>query len=334
MKSNKHLSLEERERITVLQGEGLSIRSIAKELGRHPSTICREIKRENAVYYRGIYIGSQTHKRVHKSWQESHKRTNSFLNQRNVKDFIEKYLKYGYSPSIISHLLQERFNEKISHETLYIYIYSTERKLFKYLLRRKLGRLHRTRKGRAIKIGQYNVIPNRIDIELRDSLANNRKELGHFEVDSVESCKKKGKSRSCLTVLVDRMTRKTIIVKTASKTAKLTTTSIIKALKPYRNTIKSITYDNGHEFSRHEIVNKELNTKSYFCKPYHSWEKGTVENINGLIRRFFPKGTNFDRISKEEIAYVEDWINNRPMKILGYKTPNELFQLYSVAIAS
>lgn len=334
MKSNKHLSLEEREKITVLQGQGLSIRKIATELGRSPSTISRELKRTNAIYYRGIYIGSQTHIRVHKTWQESHKRINRFLQQRNVQDFIEKYLRYGYSPAIISHLLEERFAEKVSHETLYIYIYSLKKKLFRYLLRRKIGRIHRKPKGRKIRIGEFKSIPNRIDVDLRESLANERREIGHLEIDSVESCKKRGKSRSCLTVMVDRMTRKTIIRKTASKTAKLTTTSIIKALKPYRNTIKSITYDNGHEFSKHEIINKKLNTKSYFCKPYHSWEKGTVENINGLIRRFFPKGTNFDRITTEEIAYVEDWINNRPMKILGYKTPNEVFQLYSVAITS
>ena len=126
----------------------------------------------------------------------------------------------------------------------------------------------------------------------------------------------------------------TIIRKTASKTAKLTTTSIIKALKPYRNTIKSITYDNGCEFSKHEIINKTVNTKSYFCKPYHSWEKGTVENINGLIRRFLPKGTDFDTISEEQIAYVEDWINNRPMKILDYMTPKQKLQHFSVVIAS
>lgn len=95
-----------------------------------------------------------------------------------------------------------------------------------------------------------------------------------------------------------------------------------------------ITYDNGCEFAQHEKIINLLNTKSYFARPYCSNDKGTVENINGLIRRFFPKGTNFAKISKEEIAYVEDWINNRPMKILGYKTPNEVFQLYSVAIAS
>ena len=134
--------------------------------------------------------------------------------------------------------------------------------------------------------------------------------------------------------MVDRATRYTFIRKTASLTSIQTAKSIVKAMKPYRNTIKSITYDNGKEFSKHEKINKILNTKSYFCKPYHSWEKGTVENINGLIRRFFPKGTDFDTITEEEITYVEDWINNRPMKIFHYMTPKQKLQHFGVAIAS
>jgi len=94
-----------------------------------------------------------------------------------------------------------------------------------------------------------------------------------------------------------------------------------------------MTYDNGSEFCYHEKVNEQLNMQSYFCKPYHAWEKSTVENINGLIRRFFPKGTNFDNITDEQIQYVENWINNRPMKILGFKTPNQKLLELNVAIA-
>ncbi len=135
-------------------------------------------------------------------------------------------------------------------------------------------------------------------------------------------------------MVVERVSRYTTIRKTVSKTAQATTTSIVTALKPLSNNIISITYDNGCEFAQHEKINKELNTKSYFARPYCSNDKGTVENINGLIRRFFPKGTNFDTISEEEIAFVEDWINNRPMKILNYMTPKQVFQLCSVAIAS
>jgi len=332
MKLLHHLTSEERDKITVLQGEGLSIRKIAKELGRSPSTISRELNRPEALFFRGKYIGSQTDKRVKNNWKHSHKRENIYLKDKSVKRFIESSLKYGYSPAIISNMLKQRFDINLSHETIYIYIYTPKRNLTQYLLRRKLGRKHR--KMRLIKRGTGKNIPNRVDIDLRDQLANLRIEIGHFECDTVESCKTRGRTNSCLTVMVDRASRKTIIKKTTSKTSVETMKSILKVLKPYQNTIKSITYDNGCEFSKHEKINKELNIKSYFCKPYHSWEKGTVENINGLIRRFFPKGTNFDTITEEEISYVEDWINNRPMKILNYMTPNQKFQLLGVAIAS
>ena len=131
-------------------------------------------------------------------------------------------------------------------------------------------------------------------------------------------------NNSCLTVIVDRATRLTRIRKTASHTARETVLSIASIKDTIHCPIRSITYDNGKEFTQHGI-NKMLNTTSYFCKPYHSWEKGTVENINGIIRRFFPKGTDFDAITKEEIKRVEDWINNRPMKVLGFKTPYEKY---------
>ena len=201
------------------------------------------------------------------------------------------------------------------------------------MLRRKQGRRSK-KNNRFLYIGTGKNIPNRIDVSLRVELANKRAEFGYFEADSVVSCSCKGKTKSCLTVMVDRATRYTLIRKTASKTAHATSTSIVAALKPFKNNIISITYDNGCKFSKHEKINKILNTKSYFCKPYHSWEKGTVENINGLIRRFFPKGTDFDKISEEEIAYVEDWINNRPMKVLNYMSPKQKLQYFSVAIAS
>lgn len=333
MKPSSHLSSTERDRITILQTEGLSIRKIAKELGRSPSTISRELKRANAVYYRGKYIGSQTDKNVKQQWKNSHKRTNKYLSMYNVRKYISIHLQYGYSPAIISHLLFLNYEIKISHETLYRYIYKKDITLAKYLLRRKYGR--KPRKKRLYKPNNPKNIPNRTDIDLREELANIRMEFGHYECDSVESCKQRGKTKPCLTVLVERMSRKVLIMKTASKTSKLTTTSIIKVMKPYVNTINSITYDNGSEFSMHEKINKKLNTKSYFCKPYSAWEKGTVENINGIIRRFFPKGTDFGKISMKQIKYVENWINNRPMKVLNYLTPNQRFQqLYSVAIAS
>lgn len=332
MKPSSHLSSTERDRITILQGEGLSIRKIAKELGRSPSTICRELNRPQAVYYRGKYIGSQTNNKVKRDWSASHRRNNKYLSMYNIRKYISIHLRYGYSPAIISHLLFSKYGITISHETLYQYIYKKDIMLAKYLLRRKYGR--KPRKRHLYKPNNPKNIPNRIDIDLREELANFRLEFGHYECDTVESCKQRGKTKPCLTVLIERMSRKVLITKTASKTAKLTTTSIVTALRPHLRSIKSITYDNGSEFSMHEKINKTLNIKSYFCKPYHSWEKGSVENINGLIRRFFPKGTDFGKISIKQIKYVENWINNRPMKVLNYLTPNERFEQLSVAIAS
>ena len=334
---NKHLSSEERDKITILQGEGLSIRKIADILDRSPSTISRELNRKEALFFRGKYIGSQTDKKVKENWKNSHKRVNVFLNNPFVFDFILKELKNNYTPEIICHDLLEKFNNTVSKETLYQFIYKERNENLKqYLLRRKLGRIKRYERPKYIGTGKN--IPNRTDISSRPEIANNRTQFGHFEADSIESCKSKtkGKILPCLTVLVERKSRYTIIIKTASKTAQATSMSIVTALKPYsiNNTIKSITYDNGCEFSQHENINKLLNTNSYFARPYCSNDKGTVENINGLIRRFFPKGTNFDNVSEEDIQYVQDWINNRPMKIHNYMTPKQIFQLNSVAIAS
>ena len=172
MKTFNHLSLEEREKITVLQSKGYSIRSIALELKRSPSTISRELNRSNALFFRGIYIGSQTHLRVIKSWKEKHRRINFFLKQRNVSSFIKISLQYGYTPEIISNLLKNKYSISLSHETIYKYIYSINSKLglVKYLLRRKYGRINRNIKildRLKYRLATGKNIPNRIDIDLR-----------------------------------------------------------------------------------------------------------------------------------------------------------------------
>jgi len=321
-----HLSLNERDKITILLTEGYSIGKIAKILNRAKSTISRELRRKEVVLFRNKYVGSQTHINVYNNWIKTHQKKK--LANKQVQQYVIDCLKIGLSPETIAGRLRTKYNFKIHHETIYKFVYEHGTELSQYLLRRKLGRKHRQRfrKTKPMK----SKIPNRVDIDLRPIEANFRLEFGHFEADSIESCKTRDingriKTHSCLTVLVDRSTRKTIIKKTASKTSVETTKSLNNALKPYINTIKSITYDNGLEFSQHEKINKNFNIRSYFCKPYHSWEKGTVENINGIIRRFFPKKTNFDNISLKEIKYVENWINNRPMKVLNFKTPNEKY---------
>ena len=318
------MTSEERDKITILLTENHSIRTIVKILGRSPSTISRELKRSNAVYYRGKYIGSQTHINVKADWLKTH--CGIKLNNLAIRKLVISGLKHCLSPQLTAGRLREKYGIKIHHETIYQYIYKQEPRLTQYLLRRKYGRKHR--QIRIVRKGTGENIPNRTDIDLRSMVANLRLEFGHFEADTIESCKKRGERRSCLTVVADRTTRKTVIFRTVSKTASETNKSIIRALKQFKD-IKSITYDNGCEFTKHEKVNKKFKKqelKSFFCKPYHAWEKGTVENINGLIRRFFPKGTNFDTIKHKEIKQAGNGINNRPMKVLGYKTPNEMYK--------
>lgn len=324
MGKSKHLKLEERERIAVLYAAKQSPAAIAREHGRHRSTISRELQKNTSVYYQDKYLPAQSHRNVKRSWKGSHKRTR--INNPEIVKYIEEKLKLGWSPEIISNKIEEDIGLSISYEAIYQFIYKGRNDLSVYLTRKHLGRKPRSNKRKTKKTH----IPNRIDIDERPQEANERKEFGHFEADTIFS----KKSLSALLVMVDRLTRRTKIRKLTRKTAEQASSQIVFALQDYNIIhLKTMTYDNGSEFAYHERINEELNMKSYFCKPYHAWEKGTVENINGLVRRFFPKGTDFDNITEQQIQYVEDWINNRPMKILGFKTPNQKTLELNVAIA-
>lgn len=248
------------------------------------------------------------------------------MNNPILQEYVFTKLKDSQSPHIIQHDIERDIGLKIGKDAIYDFIYRFRQDWCKYLTRKHKWK-HKKNKGKK-KMG----ITNKINISERQLEANERLEFGHFESDTIFSCKG---SKSALLVIVDRMTRKTKIKKLARKTSSLTSSSIIFALSEYKkHNIYTITYDNGCEFSKHEKVNKALDCKSYFCNAYHSWEKGTVENINGLIRRFFPKGTDFDFVSDKEIQKVEDWINNRSMKVLGWKSPNQVYDsmLQSVAV--
>ena len=172
-------------------------------------------------------------------------------------------------------------------------------------------------------------IKNRVSLEKRPSAANLREVCGHWESDTVEGANRK----DSLNVLVDRNSRLTHITLLPNKTAAATREAIIKRLKRYPNQLRStLTYDNGSENTQHQIINESLGTSSFFCEPYHSWEKGTVEQRNGLIRRFFPKGTDFENVSNTDINRVEKLLNNRPLKCLNYQTPYEVFRIASGAL--
>jgi len=304
-----HLTDKDRHQLELLISQGTSKTQIAKILEKDRSTIHRELQR--GCTFKDKYLSEMTiRKRKKNKLKQRRKRK---ADNPIINDYIEKSLKNKYSPEIISAKMEEDIGYYMGKDAIYDWAYRGNTRLHKYLTRKHKGKIPRVKKGKK------ELIPNRTGIELRPEEANKRLEFGHFEADTIFSC---NGSLSALLVVVDRLTRYTRIRKLTRKTSLQASSQIVFALSEYNITqLHSITYDNGCENTKHEYVNKELQMQSYFCNPYHSWEKGLVEHINELIRRHFPKGTNFDRITRKQIQEVENWVNNRPMKVLGFETP-------------
>lgn len=311
----KHLSLHEREQIETLLKNNLSIRGIALLLNRSPSTISREIKRNYWEAFRSVYNFSCAQRKADNRKFVAKKPIK--MNDPELFNFVTSQLKMKLSPEQISGKAKVlNLGYSISYETIYLYIYKSIREFICYLPQRRKKRQKRSNEklSRAI-------IPNRIGINERPSDINNRKEFGHWEADTVEGIK----GKSALNVMVERKSGYVMISKISDKSAIETKKAICKNLESMpKSVFQSITYDNGTENVLHGEINDKYHIQSYFCNPYSSWEKGSVENLNGLIRRYFPKKTNFDIISEEEIKSVEFELNNKPRKRFDFLTPNEV----------
>lgn len=240
------------------------------------------------------------------------------MNDPTFRKMIVIEIQKGRSPEIIAgRLKREHGHTIISAETLYDFIYNSEigkrDKLYEYLPR---GKKRRSRKkGRK---SQQSRLEGRVFIEARSWAANERSEIGHWETDSM-LCK----YRDSVNVLAERMSRKVIITKLSAKDAAATTNAITERLRS--ETALSITADNGPENAEHEKIARTLSAEFFFCHPYHSWEKGTVENRNGVIRRYLPSSTDLSTWSQTELDEIADDINNTPMKCLDFQTPNEIY---------
>jgi len=317
-KKYTHLSLQEREEIAIGLEKGLKKYEIAAIINRSTSTISREIKRNISVVKYAGYRANKAQSRADIRKVRSHRRKR--IPNKKLRHFICKHIRKGYSPEIIAVIAAEKNKKwKTNHETIYQWIYKDCRNLIPFLTRSHCKRYKR-RTGKE-KRGK---IPNRIMIEHRPEHVNLRSRIGHWEADTIIS----RKSKAAVMVLVERRTRYLILKKLSAKTAYDVHRAIVISLRGYPKKVKrSITYDNGLENASHEHTNKVLNMKSYFCNPYHSWEKGTVENIIGIIRRFYPKKTDWNNISQWDLNKVARYINNRPMKLLGYTSPLQVFAL-------
>lgn len=307
-KSRPHLTRDERCKIEALLNAKHSESEIARILGRAKSTISDEIGRGT---YKNKYTAEIAQKRAQK--RKSNSRKQKKLADNKLQHFVIRKLKDGWSPEIIAYAWNQLDYElKISVTSIYNFINNSRIELKKYLP--YAGRRYKKRYS-SIKT----LISKRVGIEERPKIINDRCRIGDLEVDTIVSARG---GKACLAVAVDRKTRRVFIRKMKNKTALEMKRTILEISAEIN--IKSITYDNGTENIFHQEINEILGCTSYFCRPYCSQDKGQVENRNKAIRRFFPKKTNFDLISDEEIAIVEATINNRPMKRLGWKTPHDV----------
>ena len=315
MRRYKHLTLEEREKLYAGKEAGKSLRVIAKELGRDHSTFSRELRR-NAKYGKP-YIPCRAQAQADRVAKTQ--RYKAPLKEPLIFVYVREKLRDGWSPETIAGRLPIDYpGYSIDTETIYRYIYGRGKwyKLWKHL---PLKRKKRMRKeGRKVRRER---IVNAIPIEQRPQAAEKRIEAGHWETDNMEG---KRSDKSAVSVSVDRAARYSVLSKMEDKTAKAKNRVVAERLlelPPWAR--KSLTADRGPENSGHESLSCKLRLNVYFCNPYHSWEKGTVENTVGRVRRWVPKGTSIDTLSEEELASVEYWLNHTPRKCLGFLTPKE-----------
>jgi transposase, IS30 family len=315
-KSYHHINQYERDRIQRLLDEGADEAAVARVLGRDKSTIGREIERNRrtrgkitAVNKQQYEAGTAGHKAYAKRLYAKHK-GKKIESNRDLRQYIIRGLKKNWGPDEISGSMKvEQQPFYASKTTIYEWLYSEWGQAYtKYLYTKR----HKP-KPRKLKTEKV-MIPDRTGIEQRPETVNDRSEYGHHEADTIVSGKSSG-GRAALAVDVERKSR----LVSARKTPNLKPKTFSGAMRKIKNKftcMKSVTYDNGIENKDHA----SLEVEDYFCDPYSSWQKGGVENANRMIRRYIPKGTNLDNISPQKLAYVVRIINNKPRKILGYKS--------------
>lgn len=291
----------------------MSQKEMASNIGVHPSTIGRELKRNTGQ--RG-YRPAQAHRKAKQRHTQKPKAIR--LGSEQIS-YIDKHIRKEWSPEQISATMVPRGIARVSHETIYRYIQKDQEQggtLYTHLRHKR--RKYRKRYGSNDHRGQ---IKNRVSIDERPGIVEQRTRIGDFEIDTVI-----GKNhKQALVTIVDRHSKLTLIKKVTHKRAQLVCSAAIELLSPVSQWVHTITADNGKEFAEHEKLSEAINADIYFAHPYASWERGTNENTNGLIRQYFPKGTRFEEITDEQIRIVQEKLNRRPRKSLGFKTPYEVF---------
>jgi len=313
-----HLTKEQRYTIEVLKGKGISQKEIADTIGRSKSVVSRELNR-NCDKRNGSYSYEQAH-RKYESRLDDKPRRKSFTS--NIRQYVNQKLVDKFSPEQIVGEAKLLGIPIVSHERIYQHVWTDKRKggdLFTHL--RTQGKRYRKRGSAKDNRG---IIKDRVDISERPQVVEEKNRFGDLEIDTIIGKDHKG----AIVTINDRAMGLLRMKKLSGKDAQELADKTIELLQEWKPMLHTITSDNGKEFACHAQIGKALGVDFYFAKPYHSWERGANENINGLIRQYIPKKTNFDDVTDEYVKFVEDELNNRPRKRYGYKTPNEVFNTF------
>ena len=309
MKKYRQLTLGQRYQIWTGLRLGLKQKEIAEEVGVNKSSISRELKRN---WSEDRYRPASAMKKAY----ERHAQKGVRLISEEMWLEIEAEIREDWSPDQISSTRRSRGQYPVSHERIYQHIYEDKARGGDLHTHLRCRKKQRKRYGSYAKRGFHD---QPVSIDERPKVVAEKTRIGDLEIDTIIG---KGQHQAIVT-MVDRKSKFLRMKKVADKTSRVVEKAICDALKDM--TVHTLTSDNGTEFARHRTIAKTLNASFYFCHPYSSWERGLNENTNGLIRQYFPKHMKFDTITDKQIKQVENKLNNRPRKSLGYKTPNEVY---------
>jgi IS30 family transposase len=308
------LSTEERYEIAALRRQGLQLAKMADHLGRHRSTLYREVKRNRSVHD-GRYRASQA---VEKASGRKRRSRRNWLYGRAEFGPIEALLRQRFSPAQIVGRRTLVGQAVMSHETIYRWIWQDKRcggTLWQHL--RGARKQRRKRYGRYDSRGR---LAGKKPIAQRPAVVASRRRIGDWEIDTIH-----GRGTACVVTVVERKTGLLRMGPIPRATKEQTLDRTVKLLWAERERVKTITADNGTEFHNYRELESSLGTQVYFATPHHAWERGTNENTNGLIRQYLPKGTNLGQLTQRQCSRIAEQLNNRPGLRLGFKTPNEVY---------
>ena len=311
--SYHQLTSDDRYMISVYRKQGLSCRQIAYCLDRDPGTISREVRR-NCVSWHNSYRAEEAQMKCNARRRRS-RRNRRFSNRRFL--IVVQLLRRKWSPEQIAAILKLLGVLSISYETIYQYIWADKASggdLYKHLR----GSVKRRRK-RSNAYDSRGQLAGKRMIDQRPKIVDTRRNRGHWEIDTVMG----GKDRHCIVTLVERKTGYALIGKLKNRTKEELNKRVIQLMHKHRLKFETITADNGTEFHGYEEIEKRTNTKFYFAHPYHSWERGSNENLNGLVRQYLPKRTSMAQVTQHDCNWIANELNTRPRKRHDFKTPEE-----------